>query len=178
MGEIYEAEQLDLKRSVALKVIRLDKTDDMTCARFHREREVLARLHQTHIVPVFAAGEEDGLQYFAMQYIDGESLGHVLHALRRPETLRASTTKLSLADLVKALSQSKVQAPSDQPASSVSHQPGQPDPGSSRCTGKAAVNAGLFQLGSRGIGQRGRCGRDGPRPRHFSPRSEAVEPHG
>src|SRR6266404_4755202 len=74
MGEIYEAEQLDLKRSVALKVIRPDKADDQTRARFAREREVLARLHQTHIVPVFASGEESGLQYYAMQYIEGAAL--------------------------------------------------------------------------------------------------------
>lgn len=89
MGEIYEAEQVDLKRSVALKVIRPDKADDQTRARFGREREVLAQLHQTHIVPVFASGEENGLQFYAMQYIKGASLSHVVDALKRPETLAA-----------------------------------------------------------------------------------------
>src|SRR5262245_9074298 len=103
MGEIYEARQLDLKRSVALKVIRPDKADEHARARFQREREVLAALHQTHIVPVFAAGEADGLQYFAMQYIQGAALSHVVNALRNRETLPPGTTNLSLGELVKTL---------------------------------------------------------------------------
>jgi hypothetical protein len=108
MGEIYEAEQLDLKRRVALKVIRPDKADEQARARFNREREVLAALHQTHIVPVFASGEEHGLQFIAMQYIDGASLGHVVSALKNPETLATGTTKeLSLASLAKEIRDSR-----------------------------------------------------------------------
>lgn len=110
MGEIYEAVQLDLKRSVALKVLRPDKTDERRRARFIREREVLAKLHQTHIVPVFASGEENGLQYIAMQFIEGASLGHVVSALRRGDTLLAGTTKLSLATLAKAIHDSEQKA--------------------------------------------------------------------
>ena len=84
MGEIYEAEQLHLsKRRVALKVIRRGKVSPDARARFLREQEVLAKLHQTNIVPVFAAGERDELQYFAMQYIDGATLGHVVKWLAR-----------------------------------------------------------------------------------------------
>ena len=88
----------------------------MAANRFRREERALARLHQTHIVPVFAAGEEAGLQYFAMQYIDGASLGHVVNALRDPKTLAADTTEFSLKELVKSLRQSKSQVPSVQPA--------------------------------------------------------------
>src|SRR5262249_6008455 len=83
MGEIYEAEQVCLsRRRVALKVIRHGKVSPDARARFLREQEVLARLHQTNIVPVFAAGERGDVQYFAMQYIDGATLGHVVRFLR------------------------------------------------------------------------------------------------
>jgi serine/threonine protein kinase/WD40 repeat protein len=83
MGEIYEAEQVCLShRRVVLKVIRHGKVSPDSRDRFLREQNVLARLHQTNIVPVFAAGERDELQYFAMQYIDGATLGHVVQFLR------------------------------------------------------------------------------------------------
>src|SRR5262249_42903501 len=83
MGGSYEAAQACLsRRRVALKVIRHGRVSPDARARFLREQEVLARLHQTNIVPVFAAGERDKLQYFAMQYIDGATLGHVVRFLR------------------------------------------------------------------------------------------------
>jgi hypothetical protein len=77
MGVVYEAEQLSLRRRVALKVLRLawavtpDATDQ---ARFQREAEMAARLHHTNIVPIFAIGCEQGVHYFAMQLIEGQSL--------------------------------------------------------------------------------------------------------
>src|SRR5687768_17571696 len=71
MGEIYEAVQERLNRRVAIKVIRRSRVSPMLRQRFLREQEVLARLHQTHIVPIHTADETAGLQYFAMPYIDG-----------------------------------------------------------------------------------------------------------
>jgi hypothetical protein len=95
MGEIYEAEQIRLsKRRVALKVIRRGKALPEARARFLREQEVLAKLHQTNIVPVFAAGERGELQYFAMQYIDGATLAHVVQFLRRRDSKSGSTEGL------------------------------------------------------------------------------------
>lgn len=104
MGEIYEALQRDLNRRVALKVIRPDLAGDRTTRRFHREREVLARLHQTHIVPVFAAGQESGLEYVAMQLIEGASLGHVVQAILAGETAASGlSTASSLANVAREL---------------------------------------------------------------------------
>ena len=104
MGEVYEAEQRDLGRSVALKVIRAERASEQTRSRFRREREVLARLHQTHIVPVFAAGEEAGLEYVAMHLIEGASLSHVVQALNVGETLFTGTTSAgSLAEVAKVI---------------------------------------------------------------------------
>lgn len=75
MGIIYEAEQLSLKRSVALKVLSPAIADSKKqLERFRRESEAIARLHHTNIVPVFGIGEEEGIHYFAMQLIDGQPL--------------------------------------------------------------------------------------------------------
>jgi tRNA A-37 threonylcarbamoyl transferase component Bud32 len=78
MGVVYEAEQISLKRRVALKVLRFGgTTDEAALARFQREAETVARLHHTNIVPVFAVGCEQGVHYFAMQYIEGQGLDKV-----------------------------------------------------------------------------------------------------
>jgi eukaryotic-like serine/threonine-protein kinase len=75
MGIIYEAEQLSLKRRVALKVLGPSVADSARqLDRFRRESEAIARLHHTNIVPVFGVGTEEGVHYFAMQLIEGKPL--------------------------------------------------------------------------------------------------------
>lgn len=136
MGEIYEARQISLDRSVALKVMRKDRANAEAQARFRRERAVLAKLHQTNIVPVYAAGREGDIEYFAMQYIDGATLWHVLQALRgflRLPTLRgvgdrAGVRGLSstppLTDLVSSMLNERTPDIA-QPTGSVAAQPAQ-----------------------------------------------------
>ncbi len=81
MGVVYEAEQLSLKRRVALKVLRFGAVaDPEVMQRFQREAETVARLHHTNIVPIFAIGCDQGVHYYAMQYIEGRSLAAVLAA--------------------------------------------------------------------------------------------------
>ena len=58
MGVVCEAIQEPLDRRVVVKIIRHGRTSPESRERFLREQRVLAKLHQTHIVPVFAAGEE------------------------------------------------------------------------------------------------------------------------
>ena len=75
MGVIYEAEQITLKRRVALKVLSSGTSESAKqLERFQREAEAVARLHHTNIVPVFGSGSQDGVHYFAMQLIDGDPL--------------------------------------------------------------------------------------------------------
>jgi serine/threonine protein kinase/WD40 repeat protein len=84
MGIVFEAIQTTLGRRVAIKV--LPPADGSTTSRrlrFQREARAAANLHHTNIVPVFDVGEQDGIYYYAMQFIDGESLADVWAELRR-----------------------------------------------------------------------------------------------
>jgi serine/threonine protein kinase len=84
MGVVYEAVQLSLGRRVALKVLPFAATlDPRQLQRFKTEASAAAQLHHGNIVPVFAVGEDRGVHYYAMQYIDGQSLAGVLGELRR-----------------------------------------------------------------------------------------------
>src|SRR4029078_8069012 len=73
-----------LGRHVALKVLPGSWLFNPTyLERFRREAKAAARLHHTHIVPVFGTGEADGTHFYAMQFIRGEGLDKVLGDLRR-----------------------------------------------------------------------------------------------
>jgi serine/threonine protein kinase len=84
MGIVYEAEQESLGRHVAVKVLPLSPLlGDKRLRRFEREAKTAARLHHTNIVPVFGIGEQDGVRYYVMQYIQGVGLDAVIDALRQ-----------------------------------------------------------------------------------------------
>src|SRR5947209_17002042 len=70
MGVVYEAQQLSLGRHVAIKVLPSHALlDARHLGRFQREARSAAKLHHTNIVPVFGVGEQDGLHYYVMQFI-------------------------------------------------------------------------------------------------------------
>ena len=91
MGIVFEAEQETLGRRVALKVLSDGMlASDERLRRFRLEARVAARLHHTNIVPVFGVGEEEGVHYYAMQFIHGFSLSQVLEELRRLKARRGA----------------------------------------------------------------------------------------
>ena len=76
MGVVYLAHDVRLDRPVALKVLPGDlAADPLVRERFIREARTAARLAHPHIVPVYRADEIDGIAFFTMGYVDGESLG-------------------------------------------------------------------------------------------------------
>jgi serine/threonine protein kinase/tetratricopeptide (TPR) repeat protein len=94
MGVVYEAEQISLGRRVALKVLPFAATmDPRHLQRFQNEARAAASLQHPHIVPVHAVGYERGVHYYAMQFIDGQSLGQVIEELRASKELNHRDTE-------------------------------------------------------------------------------------
>jgi serine/threonine protein kinase len=83
MGVVYEARQVSLGRRVALKVLPFAAAvDPKQRQRFQIEAQAAAQLHHAHIVPVFGVGCDQGVHYYAMQFVDGHSLATVIRDLR------------------------------------------------------------------------------------------------
>ncbi|HUQ43752.1 MAG TPA: protein kinase [Candidatus Limnocylindria bacterium] len=75
MATVYRARQEEPRRLVALKVIRADHAANAAYRRrFLEEKETLAALEHPGIVPIYAAGEADGVLYIAMRLVDGPDL--------------------------------------------------------------------------------------------------------
>ena len=74
MSRVFVAEEASLGRSVVVKVLPAELAGSVSLARFQREISLAARLQHPHIVPLLAAGEMDGLPYYTMPFVEGESL--------------------------------------------------------------------------------------------------------
>jgi WD40 repeat protein/serine/threonine protein kinase len=84
MGIVYEAQQISLGRRVALKVLPFAAAlDPKHLQRFKNESQAAAHLQHTNIVPVHYVGCERGVHFYAMQYIEGQTLATVIRDLRR-----------------------------------------------------------------------------------------------
>ncbi len=74
MSRVFLAEETSLGRRVVIKVLPHDLAASVNLERFRREIQLAARLQHPHIVPVHSAGVADGLPYYTMPFIEGESL--------------------------------------------------------------------------------------------------------
>jgi serine/threonine protein kinase/Tfp pilus assembly protein PilF len=84
MGIVYEAVQMSLGRRVALKVLPFaGALDAKQLRRFKNESQAAAHLQHQHIVPVHFVGCERGVHFYAMQYIDGQTLAQLIAEMRR-----------------------------------------------------------------------------------------------
>ncbi len=91
MAFVYQARDLKHDRDVALKVLRPELAANLGVDRFVREIRIAARLEHPHILTLIDSGEADGLLYYVMPYIEGESLREKMDregALPIPEAAR------------------------------------------------------------------------------------------
>jgi serine/threonine-protein kinase len=103
MGVVYLAEDLRLHRPVALKVVKDEFADDVRFReRFLRESELAAGLDHPSIVPVYGAGDAEGVLYLAMRYVAGRDLRSVLRDQRRLPPERALRILGQVADALDA----------------------------------------------------------------------------
>ena len=97
MGIVYEAEQQDPRRRVALKVVRGGRfVDEAAIRMFRREAETLARLRHPNIGAIYESGRtEDGQHFFAMELVLGDNLDAFL--AKRPQTVTPQEVRFRLA---------------------------------------------------------------------------------
>ncbi len=74
MATVYLASDAKHRRKVAIKVLRPELAATLGSERFVREIEIAAKLSHPHILPLFDSGDADGLLYYVMPYVEGESL--------------------------------------------------------------------------------------------------------
>jgi DNA-binding NarL/FixJ family response regulator len=90
MGLVFRATDLTLGRTVALKVIAPDAAgDSLFRARFDRECRVAAAIDHPHVVQIYHAGQDEGLLYLTMRYVDGTDLRRLLRRESRLDPARA-----------------------------------------------------------------------------------------
>src|SRR5262245_38309146 len=74
MATVFLARDVKHRRQVALKVLRQDVSAALGAERFLREIEIAAGLQHPHILPLHDSGELDGVLFYVMPYVEGESL--------------------------------------------------------------------------------------------------------
>jgi len=103
MGVVYKAEHLGLARKVALKILapELARSEDFR-RRFIRESQTAASMEHPNIVPIYDAGEAEGLLYISMRYVEGPDLSALLEQEGRLDPERAIAITFQVAGALDA----------------------------------------------------------------------------
>jgi serine/threonine protein kinase len=103
MGVVYRATDLSLERTVALKVLAEELAREPGFQRrFVDESKLAASLDHPNVIPIYAAGEHDGVLYIAMRFVPGHDLRTVLHEHQRLEPERAARLVAQVASALDA----------------------------------------------------------------------------
>jgi len=87
MGVVYKARQVSLHRTVALKILSTSlSSDESFVKRFQREAHAVAQLSHQNIAHIYDVSEEDGIHYFSMEYVEGQTLDDILKEKVRLDT--------------------------------------------------------------------------------------------
>ena len=100
MGAVYLARDLTLEREVAIKVVNTASDSSQLYDRFRREARTAAKLSHPNIVPLHAFGEVEGMPYFVMGYVRGESLAT---RLRRDGRIPEEEARRIIGEIAQAL---------------------------------------------------------------------------
>lgn len=103
MSRVYMAAETALGRKVVVKVLAPSLAGELSSERFAREIRLSARLQHPGIVPVLSAGVADGIPYYTMPWVAGESLRHRLNALLPGELLPVDLAVTVIRDVARAL---------------------------------------------------------------------------
>ena len=96
MGIVYESVQISLGRRVALKVLPTGfSSDAKSVARFIREAQVSAKLDHPNVVTVFEMGIGQNVPYYAMEFVEGQTLRQELDQLRETNSEPAGTERMN-----------------------------------------------------------------------------------
>jgi predicted Ser/Thr protein kinase len=101
MGEVYQARDTRLERVVAIKILPHELSDDATRRqRFEREAKVISSLNHPHICTLYDVGQQDGMDFIVMEFLEGESLAQRLQkgALSPAQVLAFGTQIASALD--------------------------------------------------------------------------------
>ncbi|HET9134864.1 MAG TPA: protein kinase [Gemmatimonadales bacterium] len=100
MATVFLAEDLKHRRQVALKVMRPELAATLGSDRFLREVGIAARLNHPHVLPMYDSGSADGMLYYVMPYVEGESLHGRLARLKQLPTAEAVRLAREIAEAV------------------------------------------------------------------------------
>src|SRR5919206_305485 len=94
---VYLAEQVRLRRWVALKLIVPELAEDEEFRRrFERESQMAASLDHPNVIPVYEAGEADGALFISMRYVEGHDLRTLIRSGGQMDPMRAARVVLQL----------------------------------------------------------------------------------
>src|SRR5918992_1283811 len=106
MGVVYRATQLTLNRPAALKLITPELAEDPAFReRFKRESHIAASIDHPNVIPVYEAGEADGLLFITMRYVDGTDLNRLVRLEGRLDPVRATQIVGQVGDALDAAHQ-------------------------------------------------------------------------
>lgn len=105
MGLVYKAKDPMIDRIVAIKTIRQDsnlfaRDAEEVKGRFRREAQVAGKLSHPGIVTIYDVGEEGGLFYIVMEYVEGETLDRIIDAKRLPDLDKSIDLMLQVCDAI------------------------------------------------------------------------------